>query len=171
MSLIILFQGIKRVQKEVIEESDKCGPEKKHLVKAKKVLPPVRNNIQTRKSSRKMETIAEEVMSDPDVDMAESESKMAGSESEMAESESQKAGSESKKTGSESKMAGSETKMAGSESKKAESESKMADLLEFENPVIIEPVEDILDIEETNSLPSLLPLSSLFPRRRSSHWP
>ena len=59
-----------------------------------------------------METIAEEVMSDPDVDMAESE-------------------------------------------------SKMADLLEFENPVIIEPVEDILDIEETNSLPSLLPSSSL----------
>ena len=107
-----MFQGIKRVQKEVIEESDKCGPEKKHLVKAKKVLPPVRNNIQTRKSSRKMETIAEEVMSDPDVDMAESE-------------------------------------------------SKMADLLEFENPVIIEPVEDILDIEETNSLPSLLPSSSL----------
>jgi len=105
-------------------------------VKPKKVPPPVRNNIQTRKSSRKMETIAEEdTLPDHDVQMAET-SNLAGTESKLA---------------GNGNMAGIETKMT----------ELSAPSHKSDKPVIIEPVEDILDIEEDSSLPTLLPSTSL----------
>lgn len=55
--------------------------------------------------------------------------------------------------------------LAGTESKFAGIETKMTELSapshKSDKPVIIEPVEDILDIEEDSSLPTLLPSTSL----------
>ncbi len=83
-----------------------------------------------------METIAEEdTLPDHDVQMAET-SNLAGTESKLA---------------GNGNMAGIETKMT----------ELSAPSHKSDKPVIIEPVEDILDIEEDSSLPTLLPSTSL----------